>query len=291
MTEENQGTQQDTTEPTQETAATEEASAESNSNSLLDSLSEGDGITFDFTTGDKPEGFPDDLWDADGKQPNAQALFDSLKKNEKIAQDLRRKMGKADHKAPKEASEYKFEASEKVAELIPADDPLIGAAQEIAHKHGMSQEMFGNFMAEITEKMADFQPEAVQPAEPTEDEIAETRQAEYAKIGENAPAVIRAVESWVQEQKNVGLFSEQDVEIVKSMSMTGDQVRVLNKLRTMTGGDNIPMAALNDGLQSDHEIGDLITEAYESGNREKIAKVEELLNKRRLAGRPERLSI
>jgi len=289
MTEENQAIQQESVENVQETVTPAEPTADTDTGSLLGTVAPDEGIAFDFSTGDKPEGFPDEFWDAESKNPKIQDLFDGLKKNEKIAQDLRAKMGKGDHKAPKEATDYKFEASEKAAELIPADDPLVGAAQEIAHKHGMSQEMFSSFMAEMTDRMVDLQGEAAPAVEPTEAEIAEVRQAEYAKIGENAPAVIRAVESWIHEQKSMGLFSEQDVEIVKSMSTTGDQIRVLNKLRTLTGGNNIPMDSVGDGLQSDMEIAEIIDKAYSSGDQESVRKAEELLDRRRQAGRPERL--
>jgi hypothetical protein len=261
-----------------------------NSDSLLDNLEDGEGVEFDFSTGEKPEDFPDDYWDAENKAPNAQKLYEGLKKQEKIAADLRAKMGKGDHKAPKTADEYKFEPSEKSAEFMKDDDPLVKAARETAHKYGMSQEMFSGFISEISDHMVDIAAEiAENPPEYSEDQLKEMRQAEYKKIGENAPAVIRAVETFGKEMMSKGLFSESDLEAFKSMAVTGDQVRVLNKLRSQMGGSDIPMDMTDDGLPADAEIADMIDKAYASKDAAKIRKAEEMLDKRRAAGRPERL--
>jgi hypothetical protein len=74
------------------------------------------------------------------------------------------------------------------------------------------------------------------PPELSAEEKEEIRQKEYAKIGANAPQIIKAVETWTRELKAQGQLSEDDIKAIQGMSVTGDQVRVLNKLRALSGG-------------------------------------------------------
>lgn len=259
--------------------------------SLVNALEDGEGTTFDFSGEGKPEGFPDEYWDEEAGSVNAQALFDGLRKQEKIAKDLRSKMGKGEHKPPEKAEQYTFDASEKSAEHIKDDDPLVAATKEIAHKHGLSQEQYAGFMAEITDRMVDM-------AQEMGDENSETNQAQreaYIKeqikaIGPNGPQVIRAVQSWANELKAEGTFNEEDVQtLVNEGMVSAKMVQMFNRLRSRMGGTDIPMDSVDDGLPPDSEIADKIDKAYESKDPAKIREAEQLLDKRRAAGRPERL--
>lgn len=272
-------------------AASTDEGGQSNGNSMLNALGDTDGLSFDFTTGEKPEGFPDEYWDADGGAVNAQALFDGLQKQEKIAKDLRAKMGRGDHKAPEKAEQYTFEKSEKSAEFINDDDPLVKAAQEVAHKHGLSQEQYAGFMAEISDRMVDIANEVGDENSPQ----AEAMREQYIKeqieaIGPNGPQVLRAVQAWGQELLAEGAISEGDVETLQNEGLvSAKMVQLFNRLRSRMGGTDVPINAVDDGLPPDAEIADQIDKAYSSGDSAAIAKVEALLDKRRQAGRPERL--
>lgn len=273
------------------TDAGDEGGEKKDGNSLIDGLEDGEGQTFDFSGEEKPEGFPDEYWDEENKRPNAQALFESLQKQEKIAKDLRAKMGKGAHKPPEKPEQYQFEASEKAAEFIGEDDPVVAAAKEIAHKHGLSQEQYAGFMAEISDKMVDIAAELG-------DENSEHNQAQreaYIKdqikaIGPNGPQVLRAVQSWANELKAEGTFNEDDVQTLMDEGLvSAKMVQMFNRLRSRMGGSDVPMDTIDDGLPPEDEIAEMVNNAYLSKDQAKIRKVEQLLDKRRAAGRPELL--
>lgn len=278
----------------------EKAGAESgagDSDSLLDGVEDdgsGDGAPVDFSKG-KPEGFPDDAWDEKEKKPKADVLYKNLQAAEKRAADLRAKLGKGDHKAPKDAKEYTFKPSEKGAKAFKdgdiSKDPVVAAVAPIAQKYGLSKEQYAGFMTDMTDVLVDMAEKSgkEEPAELSAEEKAEIRKAEYAKIGTNAVQVIKAVESWGRELKASGQFSEAELGAFKSMAMNGDQVRVLNKLRALAGGGNaLPMDFSDDGLPSDNEIADQQAKVKTAEDQRKI---DELYDKRRRAGRPDRLQI
>jgi len=281
-------------------AAADNAASESQDNqdsngqtgSMLDALGDGEGTDFDFTGEDKPEGFPDEFWDADNNAVNPQALFNEVKKQEKIAKDLRAKMGKGEHKAPEKATDYKLELPEELQELVPADDPLIAKAQERAHELGMSQENFQSFISEMIGDMAEIAADAADP----NSEAAEAARAEYVQdqikqIGPNGAQVLRAVESWGKELVAEGTISEADAQTLKDEGLvSAKMVQLFNRLRSRMGGADIPLAPVDDGLPPDSEIADMLDKAYSSKDEAKIRKAEEMLDKRRAAGRPEKLA-
>lgn len=274
-----------------DTSSSDSDSSTKTGNSMLDALDDNEGIDFDFTTGEQPEGFPDEYWDAENGSVNAQALYEGLQKQEKIAKDLRAKMGKGDHKAPKDAKDYKLELSEELSAMVAEDDPLLGKAREVAHKFGMSQENFQGFMSEMMGSMAEAVAAAADENSPQNEEA----RKQYIKeqidaIGPNGPRVLRAVESWGKELLAEGTFNEADVETFVNEGLTSAaMVQMLNRLRARMGGSDIPVEAVDDGLPPDSEIADMIEKAYESKDQAKINKVEKLLDDRRKAGRPEKL--
>jgi hypothetical protein len=276
------GEAQDSTSQATESKAT--------GNAMLDALEDGEGVTFDFSKGERPDGFPEDYWNTENNTPDVQKLYEGLKKQEKIATDLRRKMGKGDHKAPKDASEYKVELSEKTASLIPADDPLLKSARETAHKYGMSQEMFNGFISEITDKMVDISENSQKELSP--EEAKAYAQEQIAKIGPNGAQVLRAVNSFGKELLDTGVFSASDYKTFQEQGLTSPEMVVMfNRLRARlsSGTDGIPHDNFDDGLPSDSVIADMVDKAYTAKDEAQIRKVEELLDQRRKAGRPEKL--
>lgn len=260
-------------------------------NSMLDALGDTDGLTFDFTTGEQPEGFPDEYWDAESNSVNAQALFDGLQKQEKIAKDLRAKMGKGEHKPPEKAQDYKLELSEDLQAVVPTDDPLLEKARERAHAHGMSQEAFQGFVSEIIGDMAELAASNADENSPANEAAREQYIKEQIEaIGPNGPQVLRSVQAWGNELLAEGTLSEDDVQTLQQEGLTSAKmVQLFNRLRSRMGGSDIPINAVDDGLPPDAEIADMVDKAYSAGDQAQIAKVEQILDKRRKAGRPERL--
>lgn len=263
--------------------------------SLLNDIPSDDLIELSLDMTEKPEGLDDSYWDEENGRLDVQKLFEDKQMGDKRIKDLRDKVAKGAPQALENVEDYKFELSEtaKAAEVFDGDDdPLVAASQKLAHELGMPGDMYGEFMTKMTDQLVEIAGEmAANPPELTDDQKAEIRQAEYDKIGANAPAVIRAVETWAKELQSKGIFSEQDLEAYKSMAVTGEQVRALNKLRAAMGGSDIPMDLTTDGLPSDEEIYGLMEKANEANDPKLQAQVDELLNKRRAAGRPETLQL
>lgn len=257
--------------------------------SLLDNLPDGDGLDLSGDLTEKPEGLDDKFWDADNNKVNQQALYDELQKSEKIAKDLRAKMGKGEHKPPEKAEDYKVELPEELADLMPADDPVLKAAQETAHKYGMSQDMFNGFMAEMTGHMAKIAGDG-EPAEMSDEQKADYIKQELGKLGDNGVRIARANDSFLNKMKAEGALSETGYNGLRNAMQTAEAVQGLNELRaSMGGGDAVPFDDVNDGLPPDPQIAQQLSDAYESGDQQKIAAAEQLLDKRRAAGRPEKL--
>ena len=287
-----------TTEETQsndnETQVEQTDEKQGTSESLLDGIEEGDGLNFDFTTGERPEGFPEDYWNEEDGGVNAQKLFDDLKKQEKIAGDLRRKMGKGEHKAPENAEDYKLELSEELSELIPSDDPLLVKAKERAHQYGMSQEDFQGFIGEIISDMSELAGESADP-EMTEQAQKDYIQEQIKLIGPNGAQVLRSVESWGNELLAKGALSEGALETLKTEGMnSANMVKLMNEMRVVMGGGDVPVTPIDDGLPADKVIADkmndLFEKARESGNSSEYDNyVADITERRKRAGRPDLL--
>lgn len=270
--------------------------------SLLDDVeSDGEGdkgkdAPIDFSKG-RPDWLPQDAWDEAAKQPKADVLAKHLKAAEDRAKGLRDKLAKGLPKPPKDAKEYEFKASDKSKKYVADNDPVVAAAAPIALKYGLSKEQFAGFMGDMADTLAELsekaQAEGTKEQELTPEEKAEIRTKEYAKIGTNAPQIIRAVESWGREMKAEGFLSEGDLEAFKSMAMNGDQVRVLNKLRARAGGGNaLPMDAGGDGLPSDKEIGEMLNKAWSAKDEAEEKRImDKYMPLRKQAGRPDRLQV
>lgn len=278
--------QTDDADPPSEDKPTQKEDKTSDKPSLLDDVEEDE---LDFTTGEKPEGFPDDLWDSEKGQPDTQKMYDAMKKSEKMAEDLRKKMSKGEHKAPEKAEDYDFEVSDDLKDLIAEDDPAVAAAREVALEHGLSKEQFSGFMGEMMGKLAEI---ANANAELTPEQAQEYRDAEIAKLGEGGKRVIRAVNGWASNLENTGAITKEAAEELRSAMDSAERIQAFNQLRALMGGaGDIPVDGVDDGLPPDSEIADMIDKAYQSKDESKIRKAEAMLDKRRQAGRPERLQI
>jgi len=122
----------------------------------------------DFATG-KPEGFPDDFWDAEKNTPAVDKLYKEFQNRDKIAKDLRVKLSRGEFtgKAPEDINEYTVELSEELKPLIPDGDPLFAAARQAAKDAGLPKEAFGKFMQPIVAKLAELQAQQIEK-QPTE---------------------------------------------------------------------------------------------------------------------------
>lgn len=217
---------------------------------------------------ERPEGLNEKYWDDENKSYKAQAILDDLANQEKIAKDLRRKLGKGDHKAPEDINEYTFTAPEGVEipeGLIPADDPLMMLAKERAKEIGMSKEQFSQFMGPLVAKIAESATQA--PMEPTEEEAKEARSEELNKLGPNGLQIARLNATWINENVSKGIWTEQDAKIMHGSIKTAEQLQVFNKLRmAIGGGKSLNINDITGGGETRAELESQLAKAYTSGD-------------------------
>lgn len=253
----------------------------------------GDGYKpLDIKEGVKPEGLDDSLWDPEKKTIKIDELHKRYQDAEKRAKGLRDKLAKG--VVPKDAKEYEFKVPEKYAKDVPADDPVVNEARQVALKYGMSKEMFAGFMAEMTEKVGALRAAGVPQQEQTPEQIAAAREIEMQSIGGNPRQIIGAVTSFIKEMKDSGDLNEKQVEFAKELAampgMAGRFISFMNAVRARySRGGDVPIDTIDDGLPPDHIIADMMDKAYQSKDHAKIKEIEDLLDRRRKAGRPEKL--
>ena len=140
---------------------------------------------------ERPAALPEDYWDGEAGAPKWDALSEKLTK----AQEYEAAEAARREAVPVEASAYKLDLPENVVGLdgkpvrLIADDPATKAAQELAAKHGLTQEQFTDFVAFHASQLL-----AGQRA------MDDTLKAEMTKLGAEAPARLRAVESALKQQ-------------------------------------------------------------------------------------------
>lgn len=256
--------------------------------------------------GERPAHVPEDMWDADKKAlKEGVNPLDEWGKAQKIANDLRAKMGKGEHKPPATAEGYKLpelkdESDKGVMEMLKSDEPFMKEIKNTAHKYGMSQEQYAGFLADVGRVVFKAAQDKTGEAttELTPEEKAEIREAEMAKIGPNAPKMMAAVEGWVKGLIAEGYINPEEKEEIKAMASTATGLSVLNKLRARQGGESIVFDNVHtvEGLKSDVEIYNMMgTKAYtdssDPAHSSTHAEVERQLELRKKAGRPELLQV
>ena len=279
---------EDTSQTTEGSAEQEGGSSDGAEPSLLDPNANPDAAETketDREPGTRPEGLADHLWDEENSKFNDEALYTELQKQEKIAGDLRKKVGQKGD-VPEKAEDYKLPVDESwgLSDEQIKEDPVVQKYIEAAHAAGMDQGTFGTMFKEIMGTLQE-QSQNAEPVQLTEEQQEEHRKAEYAKIGPNAPAVIKAVTEFGRQLEAQGVFGERDTATMKAHAYDGDFVILMNKMREMIGGQSVVPMAVDEtgttGLPSMQEIHDMMGKA---SNDEDLRKAEGLIAKRAAAG-------
>lgn len=233
----------------------------------------------DFTAG-KPEGFPDDFWDADKNAPAVDKLYKEFQNRDKIAKDLRVKLSRGEFtgQAPADINEYIVELSDELKPIVPDGDPLFDAARQAAKDAGLPKEAFSKFMTPIISKLAELK--AQQDQGPSEAEIEQFRSEEIAKLGPAGTKVVSAVGAFIDQLHSGGTFSDAEAATAKAMANSAEAVKVLNKLRMMSGApDQVPVEIPVDTKASRSDIEAKMAKAFASKNEEEYKKYSAMLTR------------
>jgi hypothetical protein len=302
------GTENGNTGATQEAQAADGAAAKEtgagNSNGELTLLGDDNpdtaGTAAATKEGERPSFLPESAWDADKRAVKPEVLLTEFEKADKIAKDLRVKLGKGLQKPPEKAEDYKLpqltdEADKPIADLLKADDPFVKGLGPVFHKHGISQTQYEGIMKDAGHLLKGLAGDNNGDAsEPTDEEKAAWRKDQYDRLGPNAPRMVAEVASHMKMLADQGMLSEQQTKYIKAFAGDAEGVKILNVFRTLMGGEAIPMNTDSigmDGLPPDAEIAAVIGgKEYMAGDPATHRKVENWLDQRRQAGRPERLA-
>jgi hypothetical protein len=157
--------------------------------------------------------------------------------------ELLKKMSMGGHKAP---DKYSLE----VLEGIDEQDPLAQKFLKWADTAKPTQEVFDNLVNMFKET-----------AQESEEQDMINVDEEVKKLGPNAEQIITANQAWIKGQVDKGIFGPADIEELEILGATANGLRVLNKLRGLTGEQSIPVSPMNvEGITSKDDLYDMVSD-------------------------------
>jgi hypothetical protein len=192
----------------------------------------------------RPADVPEQFWDKEKKAVNYTAWN---KSHNDTRQALKAAQGNKGTKVDA-AEGYKYDPPAGIPDHINTapDDPTVLALRSIAFEAGLSQEQFATLTKGYFEHAARLLP-------------APDLAAEKAKLGDNAEAVMNAVEGFGRDLVQSGIWSPEEFDEIVGLGSTATGLRALNKLRESLGGQQIP---LNPG-DGEADGGWSLEECYE----------------------------
>jgi hypothetical protein len=187
----------------------------------------------------RPEGLPDQFWDAEKNAPKYEDLIKSHGELSTFKSEADAKLASV----PAKPDEYKVPeqiADEEVAKLIPKGkeitidpkDPMLAAFREFAHAQKMTNEQFGEAVKlyikqQIIEEKA----------------FADAREAEIKKLGNNGPQRQKAVNDFL-----LAHAGQKDAETLLSSVFSAEQFEAMERLiARFSKQDNVlPLHAKRD---------------------------------------------
>lgn len=184
----------------------------------------------------RPEWLPENFWDKEKGEPNVEGMAKSYA-------ELRKAFNERNNDKPgEEASAYAAEEffdeegnfkSETIK--VAKDDPALMKAYEAAKEAGLGVKQANAFIDKFLGGMADFMPEPVDP------------QAELEKLGENGPAVVSGLKTWVDGMKNSGEINDDVHSAIMELGKTAAGIKALDVLRSKTGEMSLPIGEALSG--------------------------------------------
>jgi hypothetical protein len=198
----------------------------------IDNAAPAAGVTVEAAT--RPEGLPENLWDADAGQVKHDDVLKSYLEISKTHGEREAQLATL----PQKADEYKIPETvidDEIAKIIPAGqeitidakDPRLAAVREFAHANKLSQESFSDLVK------IGIKAEVMQ-----EKLFAEAREAELKKLGVNAPQRTKAVVDFLS-----GHIGQEDADAISASLFSAKQFEAFEKLIAKYSGQSnvIPM--------------------------------------------------
>ncbi len=197
----------------------------------------------------RPDWAPEQFWHPEfGKLPKE--ALERLQSNAKAWQDARAALTKGAAKPPAKPEDYKLPLPDGApADLIKADDPLLAEIRTAAHAAGVSQAQLDAIAKPYLAAAAELLAKA--PPKQTPEQIKEAEQAfvkgEMAKLGSTAEIQVKAIATWGKGLVERGVLSKAEYDEFRYAAGTAEGLRMLTKLRNLSGEQAIPMDAAAAG--------------------------------------------
>ncbi|HEY0836497.1 MAG TPA: hypothetical protein VGE72_21490, partial [Azospirillum sp.] len=178
----------------------------------------------------RPEGLPEDLWDATAGAPKVDDLVKRFGDLAKFKGDHDARLSQRPEKPDAYTPDLPegFEVPQGVEFKVDANDPMLALGRQLAHEAGMSQKEFSEKLLGPYAKHLLEQQRAAATAE------AERKAAEVAKLGEDAPTRIDAVTGWLKAN-----LSGEEGEALAAVATSAAAVQALEKIITLAGGPQV----------------------------------------------------
>lgn len=222
-------------------------------------------VRVDATPAERPEGLPEDFWDADTSTIKTTALLDGYKNEAKQKADLRKQISKGIPEAPKTAEEYTIEFDEETAKLIPENDPATDIFKKVAHKQGLSQEQVQAIASEYMAEVAKVQQDAGVTPPPTAEEVAadnekfRTEQKEI--LGDEGVRAMESMTARIAQLYDKGSLNDDDKDAFRNAAFDAKGVLFMQKIMSLPhdNGNFIPSGNVIDSglatLEQLHAMG------------------------------------
>lgn len=184
----------------------------------------------------------------------------------KAYKNARKAIGDAKPKGvPKDAEEYAIEADgdeDVIAEALNAEGnkEIMAGVRAAALKHGLSKAQFAGFVRDV---MVSAKEMAIDGAG---EEF--NLEAEVEELGgrQKAGALINGISGWLTGLHSQGVLSEADLEEAKIMAGTAKGLRVMSKLRDLSGEKPIPLHAAAGAVKSKDELNAMLADPRYMGD-------------------------
>lgn len=218
----------------------------------------------------RPEGVPEKFWNAEAGEIRVDDLVKAYGTLETAHTKLKTEKGYG--KAGESEGDYFKDGFKPTAELknireIDGDnDPAVKVFRQVALKHKLPPEVAASIAYDFLAELDGHMPAPIDP------------EAERAKLGDNAKNVIDATETWVDGLYDNGLLSADEFQALAGLASTASGVRVLAKLRQVSGEAPIPLGdPVGDELPSvDEWYAMHRDDRYQKGDPAFVRKVEEI---------------
>ena len=210
------------------------------------------------TPGENSPPVGEEFWDAENKTVKTDDLWKAFQQEQTRAKGLRDKLAKGYQNVPEKVEDYSFELAKESQEKmgdVKFNDTLVGLTKTAAKEAGLSKEQYNQFMASVIPQLHEISNQQQQTPEEIQAKADVWRESEKQKLGLNAQSIIDNTNTWLEGLNKIGTFSPEEYDLLRhGVGASAAGIRVLQKLRNLSTGDNQGSIRMNSPAEAPAEI-------------------------------------